>query len=120
MAAQAMDPPRRRSTTSLCAVWLLWLALLVPLAQSVALAHTYVHDRAAATDRRDADPAAQASACDLCLAAAALAGGPLLATGPGIALQAGPDPAPSSAVGHVWQLAAVLGYQSRAPPFSTL
>ena len=65
MAAQAMDPPRRRSTTSLCAVWLLWLALLVPLAQSVALAHTYVHDRAAATDRRDADPAAQASACDL-------------------------------------------------------
>lgn len=115
-----MDPIRRRSPSSLRAVWLLWLALLVPLAQSVALVHAHAHERAGSSERRDADQAAQAAPCDLCLAAAALAGGPLLHGGPQAWVQPGSERAPRSAAPGVWPGQAVLGYQSRAPPLPAL
>ncbi len=127
MPVQAMDPTRRRSPSSLRAVWLLWLALLLPLAQSVASAHAHAHahahERAGTSARGDADPAdlaEHAAPCDLCLLAAALASGPLLSAGAPAWLQPGFEPAPQSAATGVWPGQAVLGYQSRAPPVSAL
>lgn len=51
--------------------WLLWLALLLPLAQAVAGVHALSH----ATGERQDDGIAHLVHCDLCLAAANLAGG---------------------------------------------
>lgn len=64
--------------------WLLWLALLLPIAQAMAGVHALSH---LGSDRRD-DGIAHLVHCDLCLTAANLAGG---------APSAGPGPLPASA-----------------------
>lgn len=72
--------------------WLLWLALLLPIAQAMAGVHALSHVGA---DRRD-EGTAHLVHCDLCLAAADLAGGAPTA-----------EPAPLSQGAAVEVLAAV-------------
>lgn len=100
--------------------WLVWLALLLPLAQSAAAWHAYSHAATAvAGTPDDGGAAAHATHCDLCLTAAA-AGGPGL---PGAAPALAPDAdashrrpdTPTSAL-PARRLAA---YRSRAPPSSS-
>ena len=114
MPAHAMDSTRRHSSLRHSVAWLLWLALLVPLAQSAAALHGYSHVGTEADEHRDA--ALQASHCDLCLTAAALAGGALPSRPSQLVLAAGPVSVPRAAAASVWQGLATPGYQSRAPP----
>ena len=97
------------------ATWLLWLALLLPLAQGMATWHALSHARADVAERQDGK-ALHASQCDLCLTAAAVTGG---------ALPGHPPALPADVVAHATPLARlagrastapVLAYLSRAPP----
>lgn len=92
--------------------WLLWLALLLPIAQAMAAAHAFAH-----VGERPQDGAAHAAACDLCVAAAQLAGAApvampaLPAVQPAATAVAWP-PAPAPAPAAAWRPPA------RAPPAS--
>lgn len=95
--------------------WLVWLVLLLPLAQSAAAWHAFSHDAPAAA-QDDGGPAH--APCDLCLTAAA-AGGPGL---PG-ALTSFAAPAHTAQPPTERAAAAVsaggrAAYRSRAPPAS--
>ncbi|MBI3368370.1 MAG: hypothetical protein HY021_07970 [Burkholderiales bacterium] len=97
-------------------LWLVWLALLVPAAQSAATWHAFSHASAETSAPGD-DPSSPAlSNCDLCLTAAAIGAGGLLAA---------PSQPPPSAARHalepaalvgVWPSRPALAYLSRAPP----
>ena len=98
--------------------WLLWLALLLPLAQAAANWHAQSHWN---TDRGSPSGEQHGLAgdrCDLCLTAAALSSGAV----PGAPLPALPAAAPQSL--PAWRPAPVrsaalsLAYESRAPPFA--
>lgn len=117
-------PPRRHphALRQQSLAWLLWLALLLPMAQTAAVWHGLSHvapATATAASQAPDDPAAPHGAhCDLCLSAATVGTGAL----PGAAL-----PLPVVALRHVlprtaarqaWLAPASLAYQSRAPPLS--
>ncbi len=94
--------------------WLLWLALVLPVAQVLAVDHALSHVGAG----RDVDgkQAPHGAHCDLCLAAAAVTGGAPLATPPVWVPPAGHTGLPTAAVGGVLAVLAVRTYLSRAPP----
>ena len=108
--------------------WVLWLALLLPLAQASAAWHAVTHVGAALGDaerdvERDADIAAKHAPhlahCDLCLTAAgiggaAFAGAPTPTPHPALRHQA-----PQRAFAGVWAASAPRAYRSRAPPLSS-
>lgn len=96
--------------------WLLWLALLLPMAQAVASWHGYSHVPVVADEPERDQPAPHAVHCDLCLSAAGVstaaptgqrAGVPQLALAHALAPQAGAG---------VWLATLALAYLSRAPP----
>lgn len=96
--------------------WLLWLAALLPLAQTAALAHAASHDLAAPAAGEHDKALAHGAHCDLCLAAAALGSGApgptpwlALATAPSLPQPKGMDAAAPAAP-------AAWAWQSRAPP----
>ena len=107
-------PAVRRLTQG--ASWLLWLALLLPMAQSVAAWHGYTHVKPDASEREDGKPAPHAAHCDFCLAAASAAGSALLGGPPSFMSLAARHELPRPAVRGVWQAPVALAYQSRAPP----
>lgn len=77
IAPSPMSRPTFRLPLRIGLPWLVWLALLLPIAQSAAAWHAYSHAGAAAAagTRDDGGAAAHAAQCDLCLTAAA-AGAP--------------------------------------------
>jgi predicted MFS family arabinose efflux permease len=97
--------------------WLLALALLLPLTQTVASAHLLSHVNAQPTGEADGKSALHAEHCDLCLTAGAVLGGAL----PTHSLS--PTPillslaVPAAQAGSVWLAPPPQPYQSRAPPF---
>ena len=120
--------PRRFSLS-----WLMWLALLLPLAQSAAQWHGLSHyaTEAGAADlsrqtgaqtgaqmggRTDGQAAGHVPGCDLCLAGAALDSGSLLSTLPGLLLPTVRHAAPLVAAPGVWLPLLARAYLSRAPP----
>ena len=98
--------------------WLLWLALLLPLAQGAAAWHALSHARADLAGEADGK-ALHAAHCDLCLTASALATG--APTGPSASMpgptarHAPPPPPPAGVVSAV----PTPSYRSRAPPFAS-
>ena len=113
-----MNPACFRSIARRQMAWLLWIALLVPVAQAVAGVHGISHIGQTAGREGPGDAGLQAH-CDLCLMAAAIGGG---------APPAEPLALPSEALGHALpadaavqeRLAALAHlYQSRAPPFAS-
>src|SRR5262247_632130 len=94
--------------------WLLALALLLPLAQSLAWAHQLTHHGA---QRTDAGAVGQLDApCAICLSAAPLHGGALPTSAPIVVEPALAHAAPPATV-RAWQRHADwLAYLSRAPP----
>jgi hypothetical protein len=96
----------------------MWLVLLVPAAQSLALAHPLSHLAAGSSSShtRDEPQLLHAAGCELCLTSAAVSGGALPTS-----QVAPPAPAatqqlaPAAAVG-VWVSTPTVGYFSRAPP----
>lgn len=112
-----MPRPHFRLPLRIGLPWLVWLALLLPIAQSAAAWHVYSHTAAAAAGARDdGGAAAHAAHCDLCLTAAA-AGAPGLVGAapslPAVAAQAAQRPAPAIGAAPARELPA---YRSRAPP----
>jgi len=99
--------------------WLLWLLLLLPLAQTAATWHVLSHARSEQS-REDTSQGLHLERCDLCFSAATLFGGaPAGSAGrlpasrtPGDALNLAPRS------GHL--SVPLRAYDSRAPPFSTL
>jgi hypothetical protein len=99
--------------------WLLWLALLLPMAQTAALWHGVSHVASATASSPPAnDPAAHTTHCDLCLNAAALGGGALPGAPLVLHLVALRHTPPLMAATELWLAPASPAYQSRAPPHS--
>jgi hypothetical protein len=96
---------------------LLWLALLIPVAQLAAQAHPLSHGVAQTKVLHDG-PVDSGQHCDLCLSASAVSGGALL--GAPAALQHAParHAAPFVASRLVWTAARASPYRSRASPLS--
>ena len=98
--------------------WLLWFALLVPIAQLGAAWHSLSHDRPDAIRAIDVKKAATQTHCDLCLSAAAIGSGAPLAETPVWAARAAVHALPQAAVVDVWLALTARAYRSRAPPFA--
>ncbi len=99
-------------------VWLLWLVLLLPIAQTAATWHVLSHVTSDRVDQSDGPQAIHHGHCDLCLSAAALIGGAPLVAAPPLPLAKVPHaPAFADVRGIVWP-APSRAYDSRAPPFS--
>jgi hypothetical protein len=98
--------------------WLLWLALLLPLAQAAAGWHAHTHDRADIEAGRDDPRLAHLQACEQCRTLAALGGAAPGPAVPGVlALRLPAVPAAALSLG-VAAAAPVLAYQGRAPPLA--
>ena len=97
--------------------WLLWLALLLPLAQTAANWHVLSHANPGQLREPDEQQTLHQAKCELCLSAAALlSGAALVATAdpphaPALAQQVAAD------MRGVASTPAVRAYESRAPPF---
>jgi len=98
--------------------WLLWLALLLPLAQGAALGHALSHSQADPSSQ-ESGKALHAAHCELCLIGAALAGGGGAPTRPPTVLAATVrHAAPWLPFVHEARTAPSFAYLSRAPPFA--
>jgi len=98
--------------------WLLWLAMLLPLAQAAAGWHGLSHVRLdASASNSDGKQALHAAHCDLCLVAAAVTGGAPANPSPAPVLHAAAHEAPMDALHGLASTAPALAYLSRAPPF---
>jgi len=97
-------------------MWLLWLVLLLPLAQTAATWHMLSHVKSEQLDAGDGQKAIHQVHCDLCLNAAALIGGAPLATTPTLPQTLGHFEAPHTALPDIFTTPAALAYDSRAPP----
>jgi hypothetical protein len=106
--------------------WLLWLALLLPLAQGVANGHVLSHvngDTSAANANFGAAGGKHAlhqTVCDLCLTAAAIGGAAPFDAPPPLPYVAASHTTPLAQSTGVWQALLARAYLSRAPPTSTL
>jgi hypothetical protein len=97
--------------------WLLWLVLLLPIAQTAATWHLLSHatDAIAVGDNHKAAP--HSLHCDLCVTAGAIAGGALASTPPSLPhALAAPSEAPQAAFDNLSENLLALAYQGRAPP----
>ncbi|MFO1337287.1 MAG: hypothetical protein U1F53_03485 [Burkholderiaceae bacterium] len=107
-------PPRPLRRSSLH--WLLWLALVLPLAQSAAAWHALSHVRAPVAAGDEDQPATHAAAqCDLCLAAGALAGGAPAAAAPGLPASSAVEARPTWAAGPARHGPVALAAAAAAP-----
>lgn len=111
-----LSPPRRFA-------WLLWLVLLLPLAQTAANWHLLSHatsELSGESGGADGKPAIDPAHCDLCLMAAALIGAAPPVPSAVLAPTSAPHTPPVSGFASVWLAPALPAYQSRAPPFPLL
>ena len=97
-------------------MWLLWLALLTPIAQTVATAHGLSHSQLEATGDSGDKPIHHEALCGLCVTAASLSNG-----APTGALPFVPSLVPLREAPHVDSDRAACAltaraYESRAPP----
>jgi hypothetical protein len=98
--------------------WVLWLALLLPLAQAAANWHSHSHWDTERTGSAGGKDALAALHCGVCLNAAAVTGGgatstPLVIAHAPSPQRSAPSPAPSVRAAPL-----LPAYQSRAPPSS--
>lgn len=111
-----MKPPRSRLLVRRCLAWLVWLGLLLPLAQVGAVVHTFAHTRPDASRDADDKQAPRAAQCDLCLIGAAIgSGAPLVHAALPMPPALG-QAAPEAVRADVWAAAPTHPYRSRAPP----
>ena len=119
MAALAMfAASRSRTAAPRRFAWLLWLAMLLPLAQAVAGSHVYSHTDELAAGLADPGKAKHAQHCDLCLAGSVVHGGGLPAAALLLPLRPAAHAAPHVAFDSLWEAAPALAYQGRAPPIA--
>ena len=100
--------------------WVLALALLLPLAQALATAHTITHHVAAATQDESGSATLIDAPCALCLGAATLGSGALPSAQAPLPSLLKRHVAPTAAADSTHTSAHALGYLSRAPPVSLI
>jgi len=103
--------------------WLLWLAMLLPLAQGVASWHAQVHwnlDRPDRTSRSEDQHGTPGKLCDLCVMAAAVTGGAAIDNAAPLSHPSAPHAAPTQHADSAWQAPVPAAYQSRAPPAASV
>ena len=112
-----MRPHRLRSPGRISLSWLLWLALLLPVAQSTANWHAYAHSANEASVRSGGGkPAPRSAPCDLCLGVAALSAGGLASAQRALRTPAVAHARPIAVRLGVWLSPTTLPFRSRAPP----
>ena len=100
-------------------VWLLWLLLLLPMAQTAATLHGYAHGLASepeGTYKVDGKHAFPHGPCGICLIAAAFVGGAPPAEPPALSQSTALYQAPNANSGSVWISPIFPAYEGRAPP----
>ncbi len=112
-----MHPARRKLFSHRHLVWLLWLVLLLPLAQTAATWHVLSHLNSDPVVEGDGQKAIHQGHCDLCLSAAALIGGAPLASSPRLPQADEFQEAAVADLRDIFLLAPSRAYDSRAPPF---
>jgi hypothetical protein len=121
-AMSALRSLRFRTRPPRHLAWLLWLVLLLPIAQAATTWHTVSHTAQALTEGSSESGdfhgkrAPDLGHCALCLAAAAIHGGALPSTPIVFALSSAPHEAPAVARASVWPGLPPRIYESRAPP----
>lgn len=100
--------------------WLVWLAMLLPTAQSAATWHAYSHGLQDANGQQEDRQAPHTDHCSLCLTAAGMSCGALLAAQPSLPVSTARFELPQIAADSVWLAPATQAYLSRAPPTSLL
>ena len=119
----AMHLPRPATSPRLRLLWLLWLVLLLPIAQTSAALHGLSHalsDRTGENPPIDGKQAVQHAHCDLCLTAAALVGAAPPVAPPFLPRLAALHEPPHAVRATAWVVPTLPAYESRAPPFSLL
>ena len=96
--------------------WLVWLALLLPVAQYAAALHGLSH--AVQQSQGDDKQAPHFAHCELCVTAAEVASGALPALAPALAAPAARYAAPAVTARPGHRAQAALPYFSRGPPFT--
>ena len=99
--------------------WLLWFALLLPVAQAATTWHGVSHLGGETSRSNGGKQGSHPAYCDLCLIAAAIGG-----SAPAGELQPFVHPAirhvlPQAAIADVWQALLLRAYRSRAPPLAS-
>ena len=112
LALRSRTAPQRRFT------WLLWLALLLPMAQAAATWHALSHTGREASGEANGKQALHQTHCDLCLTAAAVTAGALPVAPPAMPYPAARHDLPQAAFASVWLALPALAYLSRAPPLA--
>ena len=113
-----MRIPYPRALASRHFVWLLWIALLTPIAQTAATWHTLSHARLDAIAGADGKQAPHHSHCDLCLAGAALGSGAIPGKPPSLPHPTALHEIPHADSSRSWFAPPAQAYESRAPPFA--
>jgi hypothetical protein len=110
--------PQQRITSALQRryMWLLWLALLLPLAQTAAAWHAYSHSALEQSQEGDTKQTLHQTHCDLCLTAAAVSGGALPTAQLVLPFQTANYSLPRAAFKGVWLALLSPAYSPRAPP----
>jgi hypothetical protein len=98
--------------------WLLWLALLLPVAQAAAACHALSHVGDSSRSEGNGKQAPHAGHCDLCLAAAAIAGTAPQAAPPAFVLPALDHALLEECFAEFLRVPATRAYLSRAPPIA--
>lgn len=96
--------------------WLVWFAMLLPMAQTAAAWHGVSHATALVAGAADPIDAPHTTPCELCLAGATVAAGAALAAWPAVLAVVAAHELPTLAFASVCAAAPALAYRSRAPP----
>lgn len=115
MSTRTRPPGWSQRTARHRLAWTLALALWLPLAQALALAHTFVHH----PQRADSSLVGQVDgSCATCLAATPLHGGALPSAQPLLAAPPLVQPPPVAPTAAPHRHTDTLAYRSRAPPLA--
>jgi hypothetical protein len=112
-----MHTTRLNTFTHRHLVWLLWLVLLLPIAQTAATWHVLSHLHSAQAEEDNRRQATPLDHCDLCLSAAALIGGAPLVSSTHLPEASALHEAPLVQRRGIVLTAPARAYESRAPPF---
>lgn len=119
MRARAMKPLWSSSSWRRRSVWLLWLALVLPIAQVAASWHSLSHLESETSSNADSQGALPLGHCGLCLTAAAIGGGAPPTDLPAMPpLPVASDEVPQAAFVGVRLAFYEPAYLSRAPPLA--
>ena len=100
--------------------WLLWLALLLPAAQSAAAWHAVSHTGLESSGEAGGQQALHLNDCSLCLTAAAMSSGAPTAQFKNVRLSSASYTVPVLAADGISPAFPARAYLSRAPPFPPL